>query len=97
MGVFDFSTGFVNAIVNEEDRYRVGSLGLHYNYGVNRSLDYTVRKVAYTSHSRVGAYVRRYPWVTRRLAYDLTPPSLTGIVLFILYAGDLTWAQTTRR
>lgn len=39
-----------------------GSHGLHYNYGVNRSLDYTVRKVAYTSHSRVGAYayVRRY-------------------------------------
>lgn len=54
--VSDFSTGFVNAVVNEEDRYRVGSLGLHYNYGVNRSLDYTVRKVAYTSHSRVGAY-----------------------------------------
>lgn len=33
-----------------------GSHCLHYNYGVNRSLDYTVRKVAYTSHSRVGAY-----------------------------------------
>lgn len=71
--------GFVNTTVNEEGR--VSSFGLHYNYRVNRSLDYAARKVAYTSHLRVGAYVRRYRGSRAGSRMTLHHGSLTGIVL----------------
>lgn len=64
---------------------RAGSLGLHYNHRVNRrSLDYAAGKIAYTSHSRVGAYVRRYRGSRAGSRMTLHHGSLAGIVSLLL-------------
>ena len=74
----DFAKSWLGVAVNEEGRYRVGSPGLHYNYRANRSLDYAARKAAYTSHLRVGAYVRRYHGSRAGSRMTLHHGSLTG-------------------